>query len=383
MAEACCKDVIAVDVTSSLTSVTTRSAAAHPAGRSGGSPHWRGRRTGNSPHSGSRWASAIRIRGAGSVGGRQLSAFGEPVGVSYPHSGSRWASAIRIQGAGGRQLSAFGGPVGVSYPHSGSRWASAIRIRGAGGRQLSAFGGPVGVSYPHSGSRWVVSYPHSGSRWASAIRIQGAGGRQLSAFGGPVGVSYPHSGSRWASAIRIQGAGGRQLSAFGEPVGVSYPHSGSRWASAIRIRGPVGVSYPHWRGRRELPALTGLVEGTLRGRCRDGGRGCAVRGAPVLPVGGRRACRLKPAFQAGGATGLSQDGARVGMTPCRQPWFRAPARCRPEAGAPSRCATTAGSYTRFRGPSPAAVSGLAGDREWRVPGSVPRPSEPATPTSAR
>ena len=169
----------------------------------------------------------------------------------------------------------------LSYPHSGGRWASAIRIqRRRWASSYHAFEEPVDVSYPHSESRWT-----------SAIRIQGVGGRELHAFEEPVDVSYPHSGRRWARATRIRGAGGRQLSAFRGPVGVSYPHSAA----------PVGVSYPHWRGRRELSALTGLVEGTLRGQCRDGGPGCAARDAPVLPVGGRRACRLKPAFQAGRA----------------------------------------------------------------------------------
>ena len=211
--EACCNDVIVVDVTSSLTSVTG--------------------------------AVRRRLRPVALVAPR-IGAFGEPVGVSYPHSGGRRASvscfgippsssslpprcaAIRIRGSDERQLSAFGGvgggqlsafreSVGASYTHSRSRWASAIRIRGAGERQLSAFGG--------AGGRQLSAF--GGVRWASAIRIQGAGGRELHAFEEPVDVSYPHSGGP-PSAMRIRKAGGRQLCAFGESVNVSHPHSGGR-----------------------------------------------------------------------------------------------------------------------------------------------------------
>ena len=94
--EVCCKDVIFVDVTWSLTDVTAQ------CGGASGLLLW--------------WLPALTGLADG-----QLPAFGEPVGVSYPHSGRRWARATRIRGAGGRQLSAFGESVDLSYPHSGSR----------------------------------------------------------------------------------------------------------------------------------------------------------------------------------------------------------------------------------------------------------------------
>ena len=199
VAEVCCKELMSVDVTKSLTAVTTRSAAAPPAGCSGGYPHWR-----------SRWTGTPRTRGAG---GR---------------------TAPRIRGAGGRQLPGFDARTNKRGASEEAPRPVIETTRGVPENPVASAGGIR--------SRSCVSYPRSRSRWASAPRIRRAGGRQLSAFEEPVGASYPHSKSRWAPAIRIHGSGGRQLPAFREPV--SGPAADREWRMPGSVPRPSGPAPP-------------------------------------------------------------------------------------------------------------------------------------------
>ena len=179
--EVCCKESMIVDVTESLTVVTTRNAATPPAGRSGGSPH-----------SGSRWAGTPRSRGAG---GR---------------------AAPRIRGAGGRQLPAFDARLKKQGPPKRPR-ALRSKPQGVQPRFLlqrpaesrtgaHSLRGKPAEPLPPNSSEKTVSNPKS-VQFSDPVSVH---------FSNPIdGGNSPHSWSRRRSATRIRGPGWPQLSAFG------------------------------------------------------------------------------------------------------------------------------------------------------------------------
>ena len=201
------------------------------------------------------WNAAPRIHGAGERKLPAMAQCGEPVGVSYPHSGSRRASAIRIRGAGGRQLPAFEQPVSASYPHSGCRRGQAPRIRGAGGRQLPAFGLPAGASSPHSRSR-SREFPGPGDRTIPQVRAAPCAVRSTAV---PVG-------DRRSKPVAPSGSGGRRAcgAAARVPAEAGVPsrrrlrgcwptYAVSRAAARSTVAPPTGTP-----GRRRRGARAGI-----------------------------------------------------------------------------------------------------------------------------